>query len=372
MHAISSGSDLSAALACILPATDARSTIPALALVRLTTQQDALELSACNAELQITTRIPSLAKRPGSIAIPAKLAYQQVGPMTGGDVDISVDARLKALIAHSGTKARLNGVEAEEVIGIEGEETDEIVLAGAMNSADLLFLLRCVGYCCTDNAGKFALPAVSLALGEGTAHAEALDGDARLSFANAPASVSTPGSILIPRKALAALPKLLAGSDTVAIEASNRFASFKAGQAELRARLTQGKFPDFSRVMPDVTTRGKAVFNTKRLIGALQCAVPFALDGDITAKVKMRFEDGICVSSSGFNSGDLEATVPAEGGYSPVEVFINAAFVLDFLRSHDEEFSTAYVPKASNHPVELRPGAGESDAYRALIMTMHG
>src|SRR6185503_7200330 len=74
----------------------------------------------------------------------------------------------------------------------------------------------------------------------------------RLAYAAMGLPASLPRlEVIVPRKTVLELTKLLADSDEeVKVELSSSQASFSFGAVELVTKLVDGKFPDYTRVVP--------------------------------------------------------------------------------------------------------------------------
>src|SRR5207302_821589 len=112
-------------------------------------------------------------------------------------------------------------------------------------------LLGLVQYAMAQQDIRYYLNGLLMVVEGGELKVVATDGH-RLAFASMPLEASLPRQeAIVPRKTVLELTKLLADSDDeVSIELSPTQAGFSFGAIDLVSKLIDGKFPDYTRVIP--------------------------------------------------------------------------------------------------------------------------
>ncbi len=146
-------------------------------------------------------------------------------------------------------------------------------------------------------------------------------------FLNAPA----PLKIVIPADALQSIANLLPDEDTeIDICYTKKHISFSVNDIFVRARLLEGKFPDYNRVIPAETSI-TAEFMTKEIKAAVDRIGIIAKDAD-DKKIHFAFSsDGLKMSAYGVGEGEEFISANVEGG--DLEIAFNYQYVTDALKN---------------------------------------
>ncbi|HEX5612958.1 MAG TPA: DNA polymerase III subunit beta [Burkholderiales bacterium] len=121
----------------------------------------------------------------------------------------------------------------------------------ALPQKDLKRLLGLVQYAMAQQDIRYYLNGLLMVVDAGQLRLVATDGH-RLSYAAVALNGSLPRQeVIVPRKTVIELAKLLGdGDEEVRIELSSSQAAFSFGSIELVSKLVDGKFPDYTRVIP--------------------------------------------------------------------------------------------------------------------------
>ena len=120
---------------------------------------------------------------------------------------------------------------------------------------------------------RYYLNGLLMVVEDGSLKLVATDGH-RLAYAALKLGAQLPRQeVIVPRKTVLELGKLLADSDEpVKIELGATQAAFSFGTVELVSKLIDGKFPDYTRVIPDRATRTACRRRASRC--ARRCSAP--------------------------------------------------------------------------------------------------
>ena len=155
----------------------------------------------------------------------------------------------------------------------------------------------------------------------------------RLAFASMALDAKLPRQeVIVPRKTVLELGKLLADSDAeVRIELSATQASFAFGSVELVSKLVDGKFPDYTRVIP-VGHKNHLVIGREALRQALLRAA--ILSNEKFRGVRWVLTDGnLKIVSSNTEQEEAEETLEVDYKGDPIDIGFNVNYLLDVLNN---------------------------------------
>jgi DNA polymerase-3 subunit beta len=172
--------------------------------------------------------------------------------------------------------------------------------------------------------------------------------------------------VIVPRKTVIELGKLLADTeDPVRIEISGTQAAFSFGEVELVSKLVDGKFPDYTRVIP-AGHKNRLQIGRETLRQALSRAA-------ILSNEKFRgvrwvlTQDSLKIVSS--NTEQEEAVEELEVKYAgdAIDIGFNVTYLLDVLNNISAEEVTASFGDASSSALIEFASAPE---FKYVVMPM--
>lgn len=296
------------------------STMPILDGVLLSAHDGNLQVTATDLEVQLSSAA-SVEGEDGRAVAPRKL-LDIVRAVPDGEIRFELkDGRLTVRSGRS--RFSLTALPAEDYPLMDTDEIKQRL------TVDLFELLSTSQVAMAKNDVRYYLNGVMLEAEGNHLRAVATDGH-RLAAVEVEASGPLePGRWIIPRKAVAELTKftdevdLLLGASHVRVE---------AGRRSLSARLIEGKFPDYARVIP--TPESYMTANREALKSALQRvlllapaygAVGLVIDGD-----------KLTASASNAEHGDAVETLTVESELK-LEIGFNGQYLLDALSAGDSE-----------------------------------
>jgi DNA polymerase-3 subunit beta len=227
-----------------------RHTLPILSNVLIERGADSLAFLATDIEIQITSRTRSA---PGgearAITVGARKLLDILRALPDGS-EVTLDQQDKRLLVRAGkSRFTLQTLPAEDFprLAKSGGESARF----ALGQKALKRLLGLVQYAMAQQDIRYYLNGLLMVVEDRQLKLVATDGH-RLAFASLALDADLPRQeVIVPRKTVLELSKLLADSDEqVAIELSANQAAFGFGTIELVSKLIDGKFPDYTRVIP--------------------------------------------------------------------------------------------------------------------------
>jgi len=194
--------------------------------------------------------------------------------------------------------------------------------------------VRRVAICASSDLTRGALCGVRMQLEDGALELVATDG-----YTLARTKVELPGSeetaLTVPVDALQELVKLPA--EAVKLTFSQSYLLAEIPGHRLAARLLDGRYPDYRRLLPgsDFQPKTKARLARKDLLEALSRVDLVARqDRD---KLELQLEDGLVLSATAPDLGSVTESVPAQVEGSAIKVGVNLRYLTRFLSVAGDE-----------------------------------
>src|SRR3954463_2238617 len=239
-----------APLAAVSGIIERRHTLPILSNVLIDSSSEAISFLATDIEIQISARTGLTASKDArSLTVGARKLLDILRALPE-NTEVSLQPQDKRLLLKAGrSRFTLQTLPAEDfpkLAKATGEATRFTLPQKALRR-----LLGLVQYAMAQQDIRYYLNGLLMVVDGGELKLVATDGH-RLAFASMPLETSLPRQeAIVPRKTVLELTKLLADSDDeVRIELSATQAAFSFGAIELVSKLVDGKFPDYTRVIP--------------------------------------------------------------------------------------------------------------------------
>ena len=226
-------------------------------------------------------------------------------------------------------------------------------------------LFLSVQYAMAQQDIRYYLNGLLLVTGGGKITVVATDGH-RLALASAVHKIEEIQEVILPRKTILELSKLMSDSDdTVEFELSPTQARFSFGGIVLISKLVDGKFPDYTRVIP--TTHSKMlVLNRLVLLQALQRAA--ILTNEKFKGVRWVLVDG-CLKIICSNNEQEEAQEELDVAYTgeALDIGFNVNYLQDVLNNLDCEEIECALGDANSSALITVPG---NENFKYVVMPM--
>jgi DNA polymerase III subunit beta len=227
-----------------------RHTLPILSNVLIDRSGEGLAFLATDIEIQITARsalAASAEARPVTVGARKLLDILRALPESS---EVTLQQQDKKLVVRAGkSRFSLQTLPAEDFprLARPAGESARFTLA----QKALRRLLALVQYAMAQQDIRYYLNGLLVVVEDRSLKVVATDGH-RLALAALKLDSDVPRQeAIVPRKTVLELAKLLADSDDdVSVELSSTQAAFSFGSVELVSKLVDGKFPDYTRVIP--------------------------------------------------------------------------------------------------------------------------
>ena len=309
-----------------------RHTLPILSNVLLERKQDELQLVATDLEIQVSTRCQAGKGANGEqqLTVSAR-KLQDILRSLPEATDLTLDAQNNRLQVKAGkSRFNLQTLPAADfpLLGDSGAALAKVSLP----QKQLRELLMLVQFSMAQQDIRYYLNGMLLVLEGELIRVVATDGH-RLSYATGTVSrQAEKREVILPRKAVLELTRLLTDSDErVDVELYAGQVRFRFGSVELTTKIIDGKFPDYTRVIPS-NYQKHIVVDRIQLLQALQRAA--ILSNEKFRGVRWMITEG-SLRISCTNNEQEEAQEELELDYAgdALDVGFNITYLLDVLNN---------------------------------------
>jgi len=342
-----------------------RHTLPILSNVLIERSGNALAFLATDIEVQIAAR--------SGVEAPAEARAVTVGARKLVDIlralpegaEVTLQQQDKRLLVKAGkSRFTLQTLAAEDFPRLARPAGESAKFE--LPQKALRRVLSLVQYAMAQQDIRYYLNGLLMVVEDGTLKLVATDGH-RLAFASLKLGAGLPRQeVIVPRKTVVELAKLLADSDDpVRIELSATQAAFSFGNVDLVSKLIDGKFPDYTRVIPAGHKNRLQVGREPLRQALLRAAI---LSNEKFRGVRWVLGEGALKIVSS-NAEQEEAHEELEIGYSgdALDIGFNVNYLLDVLNNvAGEAIECAFGDAASSALITY---ASEKD-FKYVVMPM--
>ncbi len=366
---------LAEGLATVDRAVPAKSPLPVLSNVLLSSEDGRLKLVANNLEMAISAWIGADVADPGAVTLPARLLSDFVTSLGGGDVQMALKPGTKTMNLRCGRyEANINGMDAADFPAVPSvdEGTRCRIAAKTLRTA-----ISQVAFAAATDETRPVLSGVLLTIEGDELTMAAADGF-RLAVRTATLldGLAEKLSVIVPARALIELSRILPDvDDPVEIGATpnQNQIMFQYPGLMLVSRLIEGQFPDYQRIIPQ-KYQTRVVLPVSDFLQATKTASVFSRDNSNIVRISAtpsgdeltpgRIDVNASSAEMGDNSGLLDASV--EGDETQI------AFNVRYLRDALEAVGSGEVALEITGPTSpglLKPVATSGNIH--VIMPMH-
>jgi DNA polymerase III subunit beta len=342
-----------------------RHTLPILSNVLLEADGKDLRLFATDLEIQVATQT-ALSKSASSQSVTVSARkLQDILRSLADDAKVSLDATDGKLVVRAGkSRFNLQTLPAEDFPRLA--DTSSPTATVSLSQGRLRSLLQLVQYAMAQQDIRYYLNGLLILIEKDSLTLVATDGH-RLAYVSTKLEEDyARAEVIVPRKAVLELVKLLSDTDDpVELQILQNQVRFRFSGIDLVSKVVDGKFPDYTRVIP---TNYKKHFQIPRvaLLQALQRAA-------ILSNEKFRGVRWVLGSNSlrivCTNAEQEEAEEEMEIAYESdaLDVGFNITYLLDVLNNLDCEEVDCALGDANSSMLITVPGDKQ---FKYVIMPM--
>ncbi len=353
--------NLHKALSSVGRVANSRGTLPILSNVLLKTVGKRLSIVATNLDIAITHLIGSKVGEEGAITVPARLMADFVASLPEGTITLELEDT-KLHITTDQYQSTINGTSAEDYPVMPAITEGK---SWQISSKQLKHSLQQVLMAASNDEARPVLTSVYI---HGTDDNLTLVSTDSYRLAEKTLGINpSDTNLLVPASALQDLLRLLDDSDSlVTVTSDEQQVLFQVGDIELVARLVEGSYPEYQKLIPKQFAHSAEV-SKQELTNITKVSSLFAREaaGSVTLHLDGN-KQAISIRSVASQLGENTATTPAkitgEG-----TITLNSRYILDALGAlQGDTVTIAFNDKLD--PCVLR-GVSKSD-YLHVIMPL--
>ena len=319
--------NLNRALGSVARVANSRNALPILANVLIKTSNNRLSLSATNLDIAITHYIGAKVSEEGSITVPARLMQDFVSSLPSGVIDLELsESKLK--VTTDQYKSVVNGIAADDfpvMPAISGGSSWKVGAAALKKG------LQQVIFTASNDESRPVLTGVLIHTSENKLYLAATDSYrlAEKELGSNKAAVN----LLVPATALHDLLRILGDDEgDVQVTHDDQQVLFQVGDVELTARLVEGKYPDYRKLIPSSFST-EITLKRADFVNVTKVSSLFAREsaGSVTLEVDEANNSlSIRAIASQLGENTASATGKATGSGS---ITLNSRYLLDALNA---------------------------------------
>ncbi|HSW37387.1 MAG TPA: DNA polymerase III subunit beta [Candidatus Saccharimonadales bacterium] len=319
--------NLNRALGSVARVANSRGTLPILANVLIRTASNRLSLSATNLDIAITHYIGAKVADKGSITVPARLMQDFVSSLPTGVINLELnDAKLK--VTTDQYQSVVNGIVADDFPVMPAITKGQ---TWSVPAPDLKKGLQQVVFAASADESRPVLTGVLIHTHEGKLYLAATD-SYRLAEKTLGSNKETT-KLLVPATAMQDLLRVMADYEgEVQVTNDEQQVLFQVGDVELTARLVEGNYPDYRKLIPSKFTT-EATLKRSELVSITKVSSLFAREtaGSVTIEVDEKTQSlsiRSVASQLGENTATANGKVTGSGS-----ITLNSRYLLDGLNA---------------------------------------
>jgi DNA polymerase-3 subunit beta len=357
--------DILTPLSAVSGIIERRHTLPILSNVLIEQAGQNLSFLATDIEIQITARSAlSAGGEAKAITVGARKLVDILRALPDG-ADVTLQQQEKRLLVKAGkSRFTLQTLPAEDFPRLAKPAGEAARFS--LGQKALRRLLGLVQYAMAQQDIRYYLNGLLMVVEDGQLKLVATDGH-RLAYAATALSGGLPRQeVIVPRKTVIELSKLLAENDEeINVEVSATQAAFRFGTIELVSKLIDGKFPDYTRVIP-TGHKNKLQIGRETLRQALLRAA--ILSNEKFRGVRWVLSDGsLKIVSSNAEQEEAHEEVEIKYSGDGLDIGFNVNYLLDVLNNVSGENIECAFGDASSSALISYPT--EKD-FRYVVMPM--
>ncbi len=354
---------LLAPLQAVIGVVERRQTMPVLANVLLGVRQGQLSITATDLEVELVAATEVSVQQAGDITVPGRKFLDILRALPEKtSVSLALDQE-KVVIKAGRSRFTLSSLPAAEFPVIEDIQAQQTVV---LPRKDLLHVLEKTHFSMAQQDVRYYLNGLLIEIHGDVLRGVATDGHRlALSETTLAAKAQVTQSVIVPRKGVLELQRVLTPEGEAELALGTNHVRVQIGDIRFTSKLIDGRFPDYSRVIPGAPPVGiKADRDVLRQ--ALQRTA--ILSNEKYRGIRVTVRKNLIVVQA-HNPEQEEAEEEIEVGYEGVdlEVGFNVNYLLDALAAIDGQEVELGLTDSNSSCLIRSPGGGAS---RYVVMPM--
>ena len=341
-----------------------RHALPILSNLLLESKQGSLRFTATDLEMQISTQVKTELSEEFQITISAKKLFDITRALPeSSKIDIQIE-EAKVTVKAKKSRFNLQTLPAQDYPVMTKEVDDAVELK--LPQKKFKALLKQVDFAMAQQDIRYYLNGLLIEIKEKNINIVGTDGH-RLSFTSTDLNTSgQQAQVIVPRKTIVELVKLLNDTeDPVEIVFSKNQVGFKFSDINLITKVIDGKFPDYSRVIPEGHGNSFNINRSLLLDSMLRASI---LSNDKYRGIRMVIEDNnlkLVSNNSDHEQAEEELEIDYKG--DKIDIGFNVTYLIDVLTNiQSDQLTIAFNDSSSSCLVTIP----NNEKYKYVVMPM--
>ena len=342
-----------------------KSSMPVLEGILLSAEKGLLTLSSYNLEMGMKKEMYASCEEEGDIVINARLLAEILRKLRGIDVEIECDDRLVCHIRSGEAVFDIMGMDANDFPEIPSiTDGENLIIKGE----DFCELVKGTIFAVSQIEGTRPIfTGINISVKNNILQFVAIDGY-RLAIRRKKINIENEIEFVVAGKALSEVVKLIdENTENIEIKVGKRLILFKISGYVFIARLLEGEFVNFEKIIPSEHTQSTTV-NCSEIIDSVE-RVSLLINDSFSTPVRCAFgKDELIIScSTALGRAKEKMEISLEG--NEFEMGLNSRYLLEALKACERE-QIVFNFNGANAGVTIVPANDENNEMLYLIMPM--
>jgi len=317
----------------VIGVVERRQTMPILSNVLLSARNDRLSLTGTDLEVELVSSVVLKVQTAGDVTVPGRKFLDILRSLAeGSSVTLSLESD-RFVVRAGRSRFTLSTLPAAEYPVVDTINEQQVL---KLAQAEFRKLIDKVHFSMAQQDVRYYLNGMLLESEGGKARAVATDGH-RLALCEVALKERVTGrqQVIIPRKGVMELQRMLGGEGEVALGIGSNHVRCKIGDIRLTSKLIDGKFPEYSRVIP---TNAYRVIDADRGFLKQSLLRTAILSNEKYRGIRLNIKPN-SLTLQAHNPEQEEAEDQIEVNYSDeeLEIGFNVTYLLDALSAIETE-----------------------------------
>lgn len=341
-----------------------KNTMPILSHFLLDAGKNDAHIAATDLQVAVKEPLKATVRGEGKLCIPARKLFEIVREAEG-EITIESEDEQRIKIMSGKSRFRLSCLPASEFPAWPAMESAEEV---GFTTATLADMIDKTIYSAGETDTRYTLNGLLLHIKPNDRNLTVVGTDGhRLAIITKGLEKTSKDEkkVILPRKAATELKKFFGGAETFSAVLGKNHMLFKIGAVSFLARLIEGSYPDYEKVIP-LSNKKAITFDREIFLRALRRVS--IISREHSNAIKMDISNGLLViSSSNPDIGEASDEINVEYNGEPLTIGFNARYLMDSLNAMTSG-KVVFTLNDSLSPTLLKEAG--SDDYKCVIMPM--
>ncbi len=342
-----------------------KSSMPVLEGILISAEKGMVTLSSYNLEMGMKKELYASCEEEGDIVINARLLADILRKLRGIDVEIESDERLVCHIKSGEAAFDIMGMQASDFPEMPSlAEGEDLIIDGQ----SFCEMVKGTIFAVSQIEGtRPILTGINITVNNGVLQFVAIDGY-RLAIRRKKIEIDNNIEFIVSGKALNEVIKLIdEANENVEIKVGKRLILFKISGYLFIARLLEGEFVNFEKIIPADYTQ-KTTVTTDEMIDSVE-RVSLLINDNFSTPIRCAFSAEELIISCSTSQGRAKEKMSIELLGPDFEMGLNSRYLLESLRASENEKIT-FKFNGANAGVTITPADEENNDMLYLIMPM--